>query len=40
MCQVAAAPKPVPGFPTALPADQVRGQANSPAVLYEYSDFQ
>jgi hypothetical protein len=40
MCQVAAAPKPVPGFPTTLPADQVRGEANAPAVLYEYSDFQ
>jgi hypothetical protein len=40
MCKAASAPQPVPNFPAALPADQVRGQANAPATLYEYSDFQ
>jgi len=40
MCKAAGSPKPVPDFPATLPADQVRGQANAPATLYEYSDFQ
>jgi len=40
MCQAASSPKPVPDFPASLPTDQVKGQANAPASLYEYSDFQ
>ena len=40
MCKAAGAPKPVPDFPATLPTDQVKGQANAPASLYEYSDFQ
>ena len=40
MCKATSSPKPVPGFPATLPTDQVKGQANAPASLYEYSDFQ
>ena len=40
MCQAAGSPKPVPDFPATLPTDQIKGQANAPASLYEYSDFQ
>ena len=40
MCKATGSPKPVPNFPATLPTDQVRGQADAPATLYEYSDFQ
>ena len=40
MCKAAGSPKPVPNFPATLPTDQVKGQANASASLYEYSDFQ
>jgi len=40
MCKSSSSPKPVPDFPASLPTDQVKGQANAPASLYEYSDFQ
>ena len=40
MCKATGSPKPVPNFPATLAADQVMGQANAPASLYEYSDFQ
>ena len=39
-CKVAAAPKPVSGFPASLPADQPKGSDKAATVLYEYSDFQ
>ena len=40
MCKAAGSPKPVPDFPATLPTDQIKGQANASASLYEYSDFQ
>ena len=40
MCKASSSPKPVPNFPATLPTDQIKGQANAPASLYEYSDFQ
>ncbi len=40
MCKATGAPKPVPNFSNSLPTDEVRGQANAPLTLYEYSDFQ
>lgn len=40
MCKATSSPKPVPDFPATLPTDQIKGQANAPTSLYEYSDFQ
>ncbi len=40
MCKASGSPQPVPNFATSLPTDHVRGEANAPLPLYEYSDFQ